>query len=46
LLTRDASRRADENAIKKLKTIDPEQTTPLEALNILVKLKDMIGDDD
>jgi DNA mismatch repair protein MutS len=35
-----------ENAIKKLKAIDPETTTPLEALNILVKLKDIIGDNE
>ncbi|MBD3218176.1 MAG: DNA mismatch repair protein MutS, partial [candidate division Zixibacteria bacterium] len=35
-----------EKVIEKLTNLDPEQTTPLEALNILVKLKDMIGDDD
>jgi DNA mismatch repair protein MutS len=35
-----------EKVMEKLKNLDPEQTTPLEALNILVKLKDMIGDDD
>ncbi len=35
-----------EKVIEKLKALEPEQTTPLEALNILVKLKEMIGDDD
>jgi DNA mismatch repair protein MutS len=35
-----------EKIIEKLKTLDPEQTTPLQALNILVRLKEMIGDDD
>ncbi|HEQ99720.1 MAG TPA: DNA mismatch repair protein MutS [candidate division Zixibacteria bacterium] len=35
-----------EKIIEKLKSLNPEQTTPLEALNILVKLKEMIGDDD
>jgi DNA mismatch repair protein MutS len=38
--------RNHENVIQKLKTLDPEQTTPLEALNLLVKLKQMIGDED
>ena len=32
--------------IEKLKTLNPEQTTPLEALNLLVKLKELTGDDD
>jgi DNA mismatch repair protein MutS len=34
------------NVIQKLNALDPEQTTPLEALNFLVKLKQMIGDED
>ena len=32
--------------IEKLKALNPEQTTPLEALNLLVKLKELAGDDD
>jgi len=35
-----------ENVINKLKALDPEQTTPLQALNLLVKMKQMIGDED
>jgi len=33
-------------AVQKLKDVDPEQVTPLEALNLLVKLRKMIGDED
>ncbi len=37
---------AHKRVIDKLKALDPEQTTPLQALNYLTGLKEMLGDDD